>query len=180
MMRKVLAVFMLASFASMLVLSGGCARLRRGGRDTLLDEKGYGEVITEEELAALGIDPSAPARGMEFAEADRLQTVYFPFDSSDIQPETRRALDANVEVLKQHPRLVIMVEGHCDERGTVEYNLALGQRRAGSVRSYLVAAGINPDRVFTISYGREQPVDARSNEEAWARNRRAEFKVRVR
>ncbi len=177
-MRKFMAGFLLASMVSMLVLPG-CG-WRRSGRDALLDEKGYGEAITEEELAALGIDPAAPARGMEFAESRRLQTVYFPFDSSDIQPETRRALDANVEALMENPRVSIMVEGHCDERGTVEYNLALGQRRADSVRRYLVASGISPERVFTISYGKERPADPRSNEEAWAKNRRAEFKVRVR
>ncbi len=179
-MKRIMAVCMLVFMVSMLVMSGGCARLRRGGRDTLLDERGYDEVITEEELAALGIDPSAPARGMEFAPSEALKTVYFPFDSSDIQPETRRALDGNVEVLKQNPRVSIMVEGHCDERGTVEYNLALGQRRADSVRRYLIAAGIAPERVFTLSYGKEKPVDPRSVEEAWSRNRRAEFKVRVR
>jgi peptidoglycan-associated lipoprotein len=177
-MKKFTALCLAASFVLMAFAAGGCAR--RGARHALLDEKGYYDAITEEELASLGIGPSAPARGMEFAGSERLHTVYFPFDSSDIHPETRRILDANVAVLEEHSRVVIMVEGHCDERGTVEYNLALGQRRAESVRRYLVASGINPDRIFTISYGKEKPVNPASNEQAWSENRRAEFKVRVR
>ncbi len=180
-MRKCTGVLVTVVLFSMLVLSAGCALFRRQeAAHSLIEEKGYDEVITEEELAALGIEPAASARGMSFAETGELQTVYFPFDSSDILPETRRALDANADFMRQNPRVSVMVEGHCDERGTVEYNLALGQRRADSVRRYLAASGINPERIYSISYGKEKPADPRSNEEAWAKNRRAEFRVRVR
>ncbi len=178
-MKKALTAGMLCALGLVIVLSSGCAWLRRADRATLA-ERGYGDVITEEELAALGISPAAPARGMTFAEAANLRTVHFAFDSSDITPDVRRALDANIDILTKQRRVAVMVEGHCDERGTVEYNLALGQRRADSVRRYMVAQGINPDRIFTISYGKEKPADPRSSEEAWAKNRRAEFKIRVR
>ena len=155
----------------------GCARLRRGG---ILAEKGPGETITEEELEALGISPELSARGMVFADTSRLQDVYFDYDRSDIRPETRRILAENAEWLKKYPRVKVQIEGHCDERGTVEYNLGLGQRRGTSVRAYISALGISSQRLFTISYGEEQPVDPGHDEGAWAKNRRAHFKIKAR
>lgn len=109
-------------------------------------------------------------------EAD-LMTVYFDFDKYNIRGDQRGALDNNVQVLKKFPNTVIKIEGHCDERGTVEYNLALGDKRANAVKEYLVTAGINADRIETISYGKERPVDPGHTEAAWAKNRRAEFRV---
>ncbi len=162
-----------------LVAVGGCARGRRGGLRGLA-ERAPGETITEEELEALGINPELSARGMVFADTSKLQDVYFDFDRSDIKPDTRRILAENAEWLRKHRAVKVQIEGHCDERGTVEYNLALGQRRAASVRKYLVALGINPGKVFTISYGEEQPVDPRHSESAWAENRRAHFKIKAR
>jgi peptidoglycan-associated lipoprotein len=81
--------------------------------------------------------------------------------------------------LKQRPEVPVVIEGHCDERGTIEYNLALGEKRAKAVKDYLVSLGIDRSRLTTISYGKERPLDSRSNEFAWAQNRRAEFVIKI-
>lgn len=121
--------------------------------------------------------PSVPA-GLDAARAAVLeQPVYFDFDRFDLTPEARRLLDQKLEVLRAFPRLMILVEGHCDERGSDEYNLALGNRRAAAVKRYLVEHGIAEDRIEIISFGEERPAVRESSEEAWARNRRAEFRV---
>lgn len=99
--------------------------------------------------------------------------VFFDTDRSTIRPDGRATLDKQAAWLKQYPQNVITVEGHADERGTREYNLALGNRRATAVKNYLVATGINPNRITTISYGKERPAVVGSNEQAWAQNRRA-------
>jgi peptidoglycan-associated lipoprotein len=106
-----------------------------------------------------------------------LSTVYFDYDKSDLSDATRATLQANAEWLKANPGRVVRVEGNCDERGTVEYNLALGQRRAASVRDYLAGLGIDPSRLRTISYGKERPVDPGHDDAARAKNRRAEFVI---
>ncbi|MEZ5358632.1 MAG: peptidoglycan-associated lipoprotein Pal [Candidatus Zixiibacteriota bacterium] len=110
-------------------------------------------------------------------KATDFMTVYFDFDKYTIRGDQRSALDNNVQVMKKFPDAVIKIEGHCDERGTVEYNLALGDKRANAVKEYLVAAGINAGRIETISYGKERPVNPGHDEAAWAKNRRAEFRV---
>lgn len=98
--------------------------------------------------------------------------VFFGLDSSDINAEAQAILQRQATWLKSNPRISITVEGHCDERGTREYNLALGDRRATSVRKYLISLGIEPNRVSTISYGKERPAVLGSNDAAWAENRR--------
>lgn len=105
------------------------------------------------------------------------QTVYFDFDKSNIRPDAAKALQHNAEVLKQYPDAVVLIEGNCDERGTVEYNLALGERRASSCKDYLENLGVKGSRLQTISYGKERPVALGHNEEAWQLNRRCDFKV---
>jgi peptidoglycan-associated lipoprotein len=99
--------------------------------------------------------------------------VFFDTDRSTVRPDGRATLDKQAAWLKQYPQNVITVEGHADERGTREYNLALGNRRATAAKNYLVATGINPNRITTISYGKERPAVVGSNEQAWAQNRRA-------
>ena len=99
--------------------------------------------------------------------------VFFGFDKSDLSAEARATLDRQVVWLKKYASLKVTIEGHADERGTREYNLALGERRATAAKNYLVAAGINADRVKTVSYGKERPAVLGSNEAAWAQNRRA-------
>jgi peptidoglycan-associated lipoprotein len=98
--------------------------------------------------------------------------VFFGTDQSDLQADARATLEGWSQWLRQYPSATLTVEGHCDERGTREYNLALGERRASAAKNYLVALGINPNRIATISYGKERPVVLGSNEFAWAQNRR--------
>jgi peptidoglycan-associated lipoprotein len=106
-----------------------------------------------------------------------LQPVFFEFDSAEMSADGQAILSKNAETMKQFPTWVVSIEGHCDERGTAEYNLALGERRALSVRTYLVSLGIAADRLRTVSYGKEFPFDPGHSESSWARNRRANFVV---
>ncbi|MCK5778767.1 MAG: peptidoglycan-associated lipoprotein Pal [Rhodospirillales bacterium] len=99
--------------------------------------------------------------------------VFFAFDSSELSAEARASLEKQAAWMKKFGGVRVVVEGHCDERGTREYNLALGERRANAAKDYLVALGINPARVKTISYGKERPAALGHNETAWAQNRRA-------
>jgi peptidoglycan-associated lipoprotein len=103
--------------------------------------------------------------------------IYFDFDKSDLKPEAQAVLKSKAEWLKANPGYAVRIEGHCDERGTTEYNLALGERRAEAAKKFLTALGISNDRLRTISYGEENPADPGHNEEAWAKNRRDEFKL---
>jgi peptidoglycan-associated lipoprotein len=101
----------------------------------------------------------------------------FALDSSELDDTGRATVTTNAEIMKKYPTWVVTVEGHCDERGTAEYNLALGERRAVAVKTYLVALGVAPDRMRTVSYGKEFPFDAGHTEAAWAQNRRAHFVI---
>ena len=105
------------------------------------------------------------------------EDIYFDFDKSTLTPAAQDNLLRKAEWLRENPDATVTVEGHCDERGTNEYNLALGDRRAESAKAFLVDLGIDPARLTTISYGEERPVDPRSSEEAWTKNRRAHFVV---
>ncbi len=113
-------------------------------------------------------------------EGGPLRDVYFAFDSYDLSSEARDTLQTNSNWLRSNTQVKVEIEGHCDERGTVEYNLALGAKRAKAVRDYLVSLGIPSDRLSTISYGEELPVCRESNEECWRQNRRAHFLVLTR
>ena len=106
-----------------------------------------------------------------------LQPAYFGLDSSELDDMGRAVVASNAEILKKYPTWAVTVEGHCDERGTAEYNLALGERRAVAVRTYLVALGVSPDRLRTVSYGKEFPFDAGHTDAAWSKNRRAHFVI---
>lgn len=103
------------------------------------------------------------------------ERIHFDFDKSDIRPDMEPILQRKIEVLRRYPGIKIQIEGHCDERGSNEYNLALGQRRAESAKRFLTSYGLDAARFTTISYGEERPVDPGHNEDAWAKNRRAEF-----
>jgi peptidoglycan-associated lipoprotein len=105
------------------------------------------------------------------------QPVFFRYDQADIDSAAQATLNANAEILKKYPEWVITIEGHADERGTAEYNLALGERRAVAARAYLVSLGIPADRLKTVSYGKEFPFDPAHTESAWSKNRRAHFVV---
>ncbi|MBN1893120.1 peptidoglycan-associated lipoprotein Pal [bacterium] len=106
-----------------------------------------------------------------------LETVYFGYDRFDLTDESRLILAEHAKKLKENPGVKILIEGHCDERGTIEYNLALGDKRASAVEDYLVNYGVDPGRISTISYGKERPVAAGHTEESWFWNRRAVFVI---
>lgn len=106
-----------------------------------------------------------------------LQPAFFGYDASEITPEAQAALQANAALLRKYPEWQITIEGHCDERGTAEYNLALGERRATTARDYLISLGIAANRLRTVSYGKEFPFEPGSSETAWSRNRRAHFVI---
>ncbi len=110
-------------------------------------------------------------------ESTLFKDVYFQFDKYDLTEESRAILTENAKVLSNHPSLKIQIEGHCDERGNSAYNLALGERRAASAKQYLVKLGVQEDRLSTISYGKERPLDPGHTEEAWAKNRRCHFVI---
>ena len=103
------------------------------------------------------------------------QPVFFALDQHDVDSLGQQALNGNAEILKKYPSWIITIEGHADERGTAEYNLALGERRALAARNYLVSLGISADRLRTVSYGKEFPFDPGHDEAAWKKNRRAQF-----
>ncbi|HEY6866035.1 MAG TPA: peptidoglycan-associated lipoprotein Pal [Candidatus Eisenbacteria bacterium] len=119
--------------------------------------------------------PEAPAPPPAPAE---FQSAYFDFDSYGLHADAREALDQDAKLMRDQTGLMIRIEGHCDERGTVEYNMALGERRANAARDYLTAAGIAPDRIHIVSYGKEHPLVAGHDETAWAKNRCARVVVR--
>ena len=118
-------------------------------------------------------EPAKPA-----VTAADLQVVYFGYDSFALDDQARAALDNNAKLLRENPALMVSVDGHCDERGTVEYNQALGQKRAEAVQQYLVDMGLGGDRFRVISYGKERPASEGHDESAWSRNRRVEFTPR--
>jgi peptidoglycan-associated lipoprotein len=107
----------------------------------------------------------------------QLEKVYFDFDSATLSDSARRTLTTNAAVITRNPDVKIRVEGHCDERGSDEYNLAIGERRAKAAAEYLKALGVGADRIFTLSFGKEKPADPGHEEAAWAKNRRDEFIV---
>jgi peptidoglycan-associated lipoprotein len=108
----------------------------------------------------------------EVLESSLFKDVHFEFDKYDIRPEGAAVLKEDAALLKKYPNIKIQIEGHCDERGTTEYNIALGQRRANAAKNYLFSLGIAANRMSTISYGKEKPLDPGHNEAAWAKNRR--------
>ncbi len=106
-----------------------------------------------------------------------IQTIHFPYDSFDIVGENKEILKSNIKILKDNPTLNIQIEGHCDERGGVQYNLALGEKRANAVKTQILGGGIAGSRVTTISMGKEKPAAQGSSEDVWAKNRRANFVI---
>ena len=116
-----------------------------------------------------------PAPPKEYKANDALKPIYFAFDKSDIRPDDAKVLDATAAYLKANAGQLVLIEGHCDERGTAEYNLALGERRAKAAMNYLVSNGVEAGRITTISYGKERPVCSEHNEACWSRNRNDTF-----
>jgi peptidoglycan-associated lipoprotein len=149
-----------------LLLVAGCARpvVKPGGPDATGPLSPYppGSMPGEQELQAVQAS---------------LKSVYFDYDRYTLSPQGQADLQQNAELLKRVPQVAVVAEGHCDERGTSEYNLALGDRRARAAVDYLVSLGLPPNRFSIVSYGSELPADPGHNEEAWSKNRRAAFRV---
>ena len=136
---------------------------------------------TQEATARLTVTPPPPPPPPPPTVSDEdlfgqnIKDAYFDYDKSDIRPDQQASVASDVQFLSQHANINLMIEGHCDERGSIEYNLALGDKRASSLKNALTTAGINADRVKTISYGKERPFCAESNEACWQQNRRGHF-----
>lgn len=172
MMRKVVWVLALVA----VVLSSGmvgCKKKPKTGAGAGYDEfggalgpadgtAGYGSLTNPDDLQAV---------------ASQFAAVYFDYDSSQVAASERSKLDAVAEYLRGNPSIGLVVEGHCDERGSNEYNLALGERRAQAVRAYLIGLGIESERIKTVSYGEEQPAAFGHDEASWTQNRRASFSL---
>lgn len=122
--------------------------------------------------------PAVAAKEQEKAREPTLRDIFFDFDRAEIRPDAKAPLADNVEWLQTHPKAAVTIEGHCDERGTIEYNLALGERRARATKDYLVASGVDPKRMSTVSFGKERPFVVGHDESAWQWNRRAHFVLR--
>lgn len=147
----------------------------------LAAERERQEALEEQRLREQGLAEEAKARMQREAKASRErfldEHIYFEFDKSRLLPESKAVLRVKAEWLKANPEALAIIEGHCDERGTNEYNLALGDRRAQSGKTYLVDLGIAAERLTCISYGEERPLDPGHDEAAWAKNRRAQFVI---
>ncbi len=133
--------------------------------------------LTSAPTSASSLDALKRGESTATPASSPLKEVYFDFDRYDLRVDARETLKANREWLKANPSVQVQIEGHCDERGTNEYNMALGAKRAQSVKDYLVSLGIAADRLSTISYGEELPVCRERNEECWQNNRRAKFVI---
>jgi peptidoglycan-associated lipoprotein len=164
-MKKILALMMLC----VMVFAVGCKK-----KDIQNDA-----VTPETDVTITPDFADEPSLRGDLDKDLNLKTIYFDFDKSELGTDALDTLKENAAYLINNPKVQVVVEGHCDDRGTVEYNLALGQRRAVKVKEYYTQLGVASNRMATISYGEEKPVDTRSNESAWAKNRRAETKVMV-
>ncbi|MFO7750358.1 MAG: peptidoglycan-associated lipoprotein Pal [Desulfobacteraceae bacterium] len=138
------------------------------------------QAIEEEQIKEEAARKARAAAEKQAAERQEFENrnVHFDYDSSRLTDEAKRILKEKAAWLRNNPGVTVVVEGHCDERGLTEYNLALGERRAMAARQYLVDSGISPSRLTTISYGEEKPLDPAHNPAAWAKNRRAQFSIK--
>jgi len=159
---KVLAVILVATVAV------SCAKKKKIDGTPEGDETSADSSISNQEMS---FDPS----GSDSGSISGLQTVNFPYDSSVLGKEERQRIQGNAEWLKSHPEYNLQIEGHCDAKGSIEYNLALGERRAKAVRSYMSSLGVEPKRLSIISYGKEKPLQQGDSESVYAKNRRANF-----
>ncbi len=157
--------YLLAACLPLLLLMG-CPK-----RQTVKTEEPAAQTPQITEPAKPPAEEKAPVVPVEF------RTVYFDLDSYDIRPDAKPLLEEAARLLRQYPQISIRLEGHCDERGTAEYNLALGEKRCNAVRDYLAGLGVERSRLAAVSFGKEKPADAGHDEAAWSRNRRVEFRA---
>lgn len=183
--RSALTVTLLSGLLLLLPLAGcggGDQEVETDPTTTQEDLGNVDDVEIGEDPFATPIEDTGPtaeelASAAVAAVRAGIQDVFFGFDEFSLGEEARQRLAANAALLREYPDVTVLVEGHCDERGTVQYNLALGEKRANAVRDYLVSLGIGAGRLSTVSYGKEKPFATGHNEQAWAQNRRAHFVV---
>lgn len=167
MLTRNLSLALLFSLSIALV---GCGSQQKktnaAGSDSVVSDSGNNQ--------GLGLEVNGDS---DSNKAGGLKTVYFDFNSSSLRDDTRATLESNAAFLKSNPNVKVQIEGHCDERGGVQYNLALGERRAKAVREFMSSLGVDGKRMSTISFGKERPVAFGHDEEAWSKNRRANYVV---
>ncbi len=165
-MRNVRVVVLLMA----MLAAAGCAGKKKGAAG--------GPGLSEEGVTPGGsLEQFRSGAALPKGEAGKLEDIHFAFDSYELDEEARRILRDNAEWLKDNGRVRVEIEGHCDERGTVEYNLALGAKRARAAKDYLTSLGVEADRMTTISYGEELPLCREHNEGCWQQNRRVHFVI---
>jgi peptidoglycan-associated lipoprotein len=188
MMRKGLSIFVV--IVCLGVILSGCtqkavvkeepsakgAELSQAGKDAKEAERIREEEMKKEFEKSL-VAKKTPGIEGTVLESKMLKDIHFDFDRYSIRVEEAGVLKENFALMKKYPGMKFQIEGHCDERGTGEYNLALGERRANSAKKYLISLGIEPGRISTISYGEERPFDQGHDEDAWTKNRRAHFVI---
>ncbi|MBN2140240.1 MAG: peptidoglycan-associated lipoprotein Pal [Desulfovibrionaceae bacterium] len=178
-------VLLLTAWAAAAALAG-CAKKETGGAPQA--------VVIEEQEVKVQAPPPAPEpagpgedelrqrrlaeerRALEQAAEALKEKIHFDFDRYELKPEARAVLEAKADILKRFPQITVLIEGHCDEWGTREYNMALGERRAWAAKEFLTISGVEAGRMSTVSYGEEEPLDKAHNRAAWALNRRDEFR----
>ncbi len=158
----------ITGFLAMLLLVAACESAPDKGPEMGVGDRTPITGIEQTMVEETGI-PGGTQQDLVVNVGDR---VFFDYDRFDLKPEARATVERQAQWMKQYSNLIVTIEGHCDERGTREYNLALGEKRANSVKNYLVALGISPDRVEVVSYGKERPAVLGANPSAWAQNRR--------
>jgi peptidoglycan-associated lipoprotein len=163
--------------AALALLSAGCGHKAQPETPQPLNEENAPMVETPSTPASVNEDP-APAKGLDQHQRATLEDrISFAYDQSDLSSAAREKLSAKAEILRQMGDLSLRIEGHADERGSDEYNLALSNRRAVSAMRYLMSQGISQNRLETVGFGEERPLDSAETESAWAKNRRDEFRV---
>lgn len=167
--------FLAVAFLGLVVVLSSCSKKDTTNDDPLMNPSEESDGLMDGGMGDTGDGGGEPVA--TDAGSGGLKTVYFDFDRYNLTGEARDALQNNAEWMKANPTATVQIEGHCDERGTIEYNLALGERRANSVRDYLAQVGVDGSRFSPISYGEERPSNPGHDEGAWAENRRAEFVI---
>ena len=178
-MRKA-SIGVLIALCFILLVGAGCAKKRTdstppGATDVSVKDDSQMNDGSVDEAALAAEAAKAQQEAMAMLSS---VTIHFAFDSYELSEEARSILAAKANIMRQYQKISVVVEGHCDERGTEEYNLALGEHRARAAFDHLVILGVAPERMSIVSYGEERPVDGGHTEAAWAQNRRAEFVVR--
>lgn len=176
-MKRSLAIMGVLVLCFSVILVTGCAKKGVVKEEIVVTEEEVVVQPSEAELQRQREEAALREKRLTEREASRFEDIRFDFDKFSLRPEAREKLRKHADWLLEHPDFDVVIEGHCDNRGTNEYNLALGERRAASAMKYLVNLGVNKKRLTTISYGEELPLDPGNNEKAWAKNRRDHFVV---